>query len=208
MGRSRKINMKFLVLAVICIAASTEAYSSGYSSGSASASTYASASSYASGGAAAASASAAAAPVKHYIEAEVKLTGMSAAEFNTEANKNNFKEAIADGMTGVSASDIYDVTAVDARRSKAVKVSFKVKVATAAAASSGASTLNTYLKASGGSGFLTKLKAKGGEFANVTAIAVTKAPAAKTTTTVSSVSKSAVVSLTSVLACAFLALRQ
>merc|ERR1719486_257059 len=196
--------MKFLVLAVICIAASTEAYSSGYSSGS----TYASASSYASGGAAASASAAAPANVKHYIEAEVKLTGMNAAEFNTPTNKANFKAAIAEGMTGVSASDIYDVTATDARRSKAVKVSFKVKVATAAAASSGATTLNTYLKASGGSGFLTKLKAKGGEFANVTAIAATKAPAAKTTTTVSSVSKSAVVSLTSVLACAFLALRQ
>merc|ERR1719359_230008 len=199
--------MKFLVLAVICIAASTEAYSSGYSSGSAS--TYASASSYASGGAAAASASAAApANVKHYIEAEVKLTGMNAAEFNTPTNKANFKAAIAEGMSGVSASDIYDVTATDARRSKAVKVSFKVKVATAAAASSGAATLNTYLKSTTGTGFLTKLKAKGGTFANVTAITVTKAPTAKTTTTVSSVSKSAVVSLTSVLACAFLALRQ
>merc|ERR1719181_2159429 len=196
--------MKFLVLAVICIAASTEAYSSGYSSGS----TYASASSYASGGAAASASAAAPANVVHYIEAEVKLTGMNAAEFNTPTNKANFKAAIADGMSGVSASDIYAVTATDARRSKAVKVSFKVKVATAAAASSGAATLNTYLKSSSGTGFLTKLKAKGGEFANVTAIAVTKAPAAKTTTTVSSVSKSAVVSLTSVLACAFLALRQ
>merc|ERR1719482_1461849 len=196
--------MKFLVLAVICIAASTEAYSSGYSSGS----TYASASSYASGGAAASASAAAPANVVHYIEAEVKLTGMNAAEFNTPTNKANFKAAIAEGMTGVSASDIYDVTATDARRSKAVKVSFKVKVATAAAASSGAATLNTYLKSSSGTGFLTKLKAKGGEFANVTTIAVTKAPAAKTTTTVSSVSKSAVVSLTSVLACAFLALRQ
>merc|ERR1719409_2335059 len=196
--------MKFLVLAVICIAASTEAYSSGYSSGS----TYASASSYASGGAAASASAAAPANVVHYIEAEVKLTGMNAAEFNTPTNKANLKAAIAEGMSGVSASDIYAVTATDARRSKAVKVSFKVKVATAAAASSGAATLNTYLKSSSGSGFLTKLKAKGGEFANVTAIAVTKAPAAKTTTTVSSVSKSAVVSLTSVLACAFLALRQ
>merc|ERR1719331_3768827 len=194
--------MKFLVLAVICIAASTEAYSSGFASGSASASTYAS------GGAAASASAEAPANVVHYIEAEVKLTGMNAAEFNTPTNKANFKAAIAEGMSGVSASDIYAVTATDARRSKAVKVSFKVKVATAAAASSGAATLNTYLKSSSGTGFLTKLKAKGGEFANVTAIAVTKAPAAKTTTTVSSVSKSAVVSLTSVLACAFLALRQ
>merc|ERR1712167_184903 len=106
----------------------------------ASASTYASASSYASGGAAASASAAAPANVVHYIEAEVKLTGMNA--------------AIAEGMTGVSASDIYAVTAVDARRSKAVKASFKVKVAIAAAASSGATTLNTYLKASGGSGFL------------------------------------------------------
>merc|ERR1719451_131763 len=188
--------MKFLVLAVICIAASTEAYSSGYSSGS----TYASASSYASGGAAASASAAAPANVVHYIEAEVKLTGMNAAEFNTPTNKANFKAAIAEGMSGVSASDIYAVTATDARRSKAVKVSFKVKVATAAAASSGAATLNTYLKSTTGTGFLTKLQAKGGTFANVTAITVTKAPAAKTTTTVSSVSKSAVVSLTSVLA--------
>merc|ERR1719183_2292475 len=168
--------MKFLMLAVICIAASTEAYSSGFASGSASAS------SYASGGAAASASAAAPANVVHYIEAEVKLTGMSAAEFNTEANKNNFKAAIAEGMSGVSASDIYAVTAVDARRSKAVKVSFKVKVATAAAASNGATTLNTYLNSTTGTGFLTKLKAKGGTFANVTAITVTKAPAAKTTT--------------------------
>merc|ERR1719426_548810 len=100
--------MKFLVLAVICIAASTEAYSSGFASGSASASTYASASSYASGGAAAASASAAApANVKHYIEAEVKLTGMSAAEFNTQENKNNFAKALADGISDVVWTDIY-----------------------------------------------------------------------------------------------------
>merc|ERR1719409_622456 len=179
--------MKFLVLAVICIAASTEAYSSGYSSGSASASTFASG--YASGGAAAASASAAApANVKHYIEAEVKLTGMSAAEFNTQENKNNFAKALADGISDVVWTDIYDITAANA--------------------SAGATTLNTYLKKSGTGGFLSTLKAKSTVFNAVTAIAVTKAPAAKTTTTVSSVSKSAVVSLTSVLACAFLALRQ
>merc|ERR1719197_347553 len=93
--------MKFLVLAVICIAASTEAYSSGFASGSASASTYASASSYASGGAAASASAAAPANVKHYIEAEVKLTGMNAAEFNTPTNKANFKAAIAEVMKSV-----------------------------------------------------------------------------------------------------------
>merc|ERR1712224_1140975 len=204
----RGINMKFLVLAVICIAASTEAYSSGFASGSASASTYASASSYASGGAAASASAAAPANVKHYIEAEVKLTGMSAAEFNTQENKNNFAKALADGISDVVWTDIYDITAVNARRTKAVKVSFKIKVASAAKASAGATTLNTYLKKSGIGGFLSTLKAKSTVFNAVTAIAVTKAPAAKTTTTVSSVSKSAVVSLTSVLACAFLALRQ
>merc|ERR1719482_2674876 len=138
--------MKFLVLAVICIAASTEAYSSGFASGSASAS------SYASGGAAASASAAAPANVVHYIEAEVKLTGMSAAEFNTPTNKANFKAAIAEGMSGVCASDIYAVTATDARRSKAVKVSFKVKVATAAAASAGATTLNTSLNSTTGTG--------------------------------------------------------
>merc|ERR1719197_1719758 len=190
--------MKFLVLAVICIAASTEAYSSGFASGSASASTYASASSYASGGAAASASAAAPANVKHYIEAEVKLTGMSAAEFNTQENKNNFAKALADGISDVVWTDIYDITAVNARRTKAVKVSFKIKVASAAKASAGATTLNTYLKKSGTGGFLSTLKAKSTVFNAVTAIAVTKAPAAKTTTTVSSVSKSAVVSLTSV----------
>merc|ERR1719199_739596 len=113
--------MKFLVLAVICIAASTEAYSSGFASGSASASTYAS------GGAAASASAAAPANVKHYIEAEVKLTGMSAAEFTTQENKNNFAKALADGISDVVWTDIYDITAVNARRTKAVKVSFKIK---------------------------------------------------------------------------------
>merc|ERR1719163_672905 len=73
----------------------------------------------------------------HFIEAEIKLTGITVAQFDNTA-KANFKSVIAASMTGVKASDVYDVKATAATRRAGVKVSFKVKVATAAAASSGA----------------------------------------------------------------------
>merc|ERR1711988_1427461 len=141
------------------------------------------------------------APAKHYIEAEVKLDGITAAQFDAAA-KTAFKEVIAASLEGVKANDVYDVKAVDARRA-GVKVSFKVKVADAAKAAAGATTLNTFLKKTGDDGFLNKLKAKGGNLAKVTGVTVTKAPAAKTSTTVSGVAKTSVVSLTSLVALAF-----
>merc|ERR1719163_1897374 len=120
----------------------------------------------------------------HFIEAELKLTGITVAQFDNTA-KANFKSVIAASMTGVKASDVYDVKATAATRRAGVKVSFKVKVATAAAASSGATTLNTFLNdTTGANGFLKKLKAKGGALANVSGVTVTKAPAAKTSVTV------------------------
>jgi len=154
------------------------------------------ASSYTSG-----AAPAPASTAKHYIEAEVKLDGITAAQFDAAA-KTAFKAVIAGSLAGVSAADVYDVKAVDARRA-GVKVSFKVKVADAAKASTGATTLTTFLKKSGDDGFLNKLKAKGGNLGKVTGVTVTKAPAAKTTTTVSGVGKSAVLSLTSLVALTF-----
>lgn len=156
------------------------------------------ASSYTSG---AAPTPAATTTAKHFIEAEVKLDGITVAQFDAAA-KTAFKSVIADSLAGVSAADVYDVKAVAARRA-GVKVSFKVKVADAAKAKSGATTLTTFLKKTGDTGFLNKLKAKGGNLAKVTGVTVTKAPAAKTSTTVSGVAKTAVVSLTSLVALAF-----
>merc|ERR1711959_584000 len=142
----------------------------------------------------------------HYIEAEIKLTGITVAQFDATA-KADFKSVIAAGMTGVKASDVYDVKATAATRRAGIKVSFKVKVATAAAASSGATTLNNFLNdTTGANGFLKKLKAKGGTLANVSGVTVTKAPAAKTSVTVSGVANTAILSLMSFLAlsCALL----
>jgi len=135
-----------------------------------------------------------------YIEAEIKLTGITVAQFDATA-KSNFKSVIAASMTGVKASDVYDVKATAATRRAGVKVSFKVKVATAAAASSGATTLNTFLKdTTGANGFLKKLQAKGGALANVSGVTVTKAPAAKTSVTVSGVANTAILSIMSFVA--------
>jgi len=141
----------------------------------------------------------------HFIEAEIKLTGITVAQFDATA-KANFKSVIAASMTGVKASDVYDVKATAATRRAGVKVSFKVKVATAAAASSGATTLNTFLNTTGANGFLKKLQAKGGALANVSGVTVTKAPAAKTSVTVSGVANTAILSVMSfvALSCALL----
>jgi len=136
----------------------------------------------------------------HYIETEIKLEGITAADFN-DAAKTAFKDVVS-AKLGVKASDVYDLKVTDARRA-GVKVSFKVKVKDAAAASSGATTLNTFLKDTGDNGFLKKLQAKGGNLAKVTKLTVTKAPAAKTSTQVSGVAKTAVVSLTSLVALTF-----
>merc|ERR1712196_762174 len=126
----------------------------------------------------------------HFIEAEVKLDGITVAQFDAAA-KTAFKEVIAARRAGV-------------------EVSFKVKVKDAATATSGATTLNEVLKDStGDKGFLKQLKAKGGNLANVSGVTVTKAPAAKTgpTATVSGVAKTAAMSITSMVAAAFALLR-
>merc|ERR1712070_1017214 len=145
---------------------------------------------------------------KHFIEAEVKLDGITVAQFDAAA-KTAFKEVIAASLKDVKAEDVYDVKAVAGRRA-GVKVSFKVKVKDAATATSGATTLNTFLKdTTGDKGFLKSLKAKGGNLAKVSGVTVTKAPAAKAapTPTVSGVAKTAAMSITSMVAAAFALLR-
>merc|ERR1711907_828710 len=165
------------------------------------------ASAYTSGGAKApAPAPASAATAKHFIEAEVKLDGITVAQFDAAA-KTAFKQVIASSLEGVSAADVYDVKATAARRA-GVKVSFKVKVKDAATAESGATTLTTFLKdTTGDKGFLKQLKAKGGNLAKVSGVTVTKAPAAKASATVSGVAKTAAMSITSMVAVACALLR-
>lgn len=137
----------------------------------------------------------------HYVEAEVQMDGITLAQFDAGA-QTAFKETIAAGMDGVKAADVYDVKAVAVRRA-GIKVSFKVKVASAAAAMAGATKLSAFLKDTSAGGFLTKLKAKSTKFAGVTKITVTKEPKAKTSTTVSGVAKTAIASVTSFVALAF-----
>jgi len=139
----------------------------------------------------------------HYVESTVKLTGITVAQFDAKA-KSDFAAVIAEGMgAGVKASDVYDIKATAARRA-GINVSFKVKVKDAAAATDGASTLGTFLKKSGAGGFLEKLKAKGGNLAKVTKIDVVKEPkAVSKAEVVSGVAKTAVASVTTLVALAF-----
>merc|ERR1711977_295588 len=195
-------NMKFVVLAVVLAAASVEAYASGYASSTPAPTPTPTP---------APAPTPAVTTAAHYVSAEVEFTGMTKAQFETAANINSFKEVVSTKL-GVAAGDVYDVVATDVtRRSSKVKVSFKVKVANAAAATSGASTLTTFLSDTTSNGFLSKLKtkaqSKGSTAFNSVTVRVTKAPKAGTTVTVSSVSKSAAVSITSVLACGLLAFR-
>lgn len=136
--------------------------------------------------------------------AQVKLTGISVAQFSG-AVRTSFKEVIAAGMTGVTAADV-TITAVTAGRRAAIKVDFKVQVATTASQTAGVTKLTTFLNNS--AGFKAALVAKGGALASVTGTEVTKVPAAKTeTTTVSGVASTAIVSFTSMMALVFALLR-
>merc|ERR1712093_808689 len=153
------------------------------------------------------------AAAKHWVSAEVKLAGITTAQFGA-TEKSNFKSAVSEGLkicgtAGTSqcaSADIYDVVATAATRRAGVKVSFKVKVKDNATAKSGATKLSTFLKATGTSGFNSKLKAKGGNLTNVTAT-VAKEPSAGTSVVVSGVANTAILSLTSMVALGFALLR-
>merc|ERR1711904_519051 len=184
MGNCRKMSRVGLLLFVFVAAAS--AYSSGYSSGYASGS----ASSFASGAPAPAPppapTPASSSTVQHYVQATVKLAGISAAQFNAAA-QTAFKEVVATtvsicGANGASActkSDVVIVSFTDGRRA-GVSVKFKVNTVSAAKATAGATTLNTYLSTP--ATFVNALKAKGGNLASVTGITVVSAPAAGSST--------------------------
>jgi len=196
--RSALIGMLLVLPAAIAYSSgSTSAYASGKSSAYASgkSSTYASASK------ASASKAAPSPPgttTIQVVKATVTLPGVTAAAFNanTEAGKKvrlAFQAAIAskmkvcgtNGSSQCTSSDVV-ITGVSRRRSGA-KVEFYVKTASAAAAKSGATALNTILTKNGGADFVTTLKAeakKAGatELEKVTGVTVTKAPAAGTQT--------------------------
>jgi len=203
MGNCRKMSRVGLLLFVFVAAAS--AYSSGYSSGYASGS----ASSFASGAAPAppapppAPTPASSSTVQHYVQATVKLAGISAAQFNAAA-QTAFKEVVATtvsicGANGASActkSDVVIVSFTDGRRA-GVSVKFKVNTVSAAKATAGATTLNTYLATP--ATFVNALKAKGGNLASVTGVTVVSAPAAGSSTKkVAGVGNMAVLSVLSV----------
>jgi len=201
MGNCRKMSRVGLLLFVFVAAAS--AYSSGYSSGYASGS----ASSFASGAPAPAPppapTPASSSTVQHYVQATVKLAGISAAQFNAAA-QTAFKEVVATtvsicGANGASActkSDVVIVSFTDGRRA-GVSVKFKVNTVSAAKATAGATTLNTYLATP--ATFVNALKAKGGNLASVTGVTVVSAPAAGSSTKkVAGVGNMAVLSVLSV----------
>jgi len=201
MGSCRKMSRVGLLLFVFVAAAS--AYSSGYSSGYASGS----ASSFASGAPAPAPppapTPASSSTVQHYVQATVKLAGISAAQFNAAA-QTAFKEVVATtvsicGANGASActkSDVVIVSFTDGRRA-GVSVKFKVNTVSAAKATAGATTLNTYLATP--ATFVNALKAKGGNLASVTGVTVVSAPAAGSSTKkVAGVGNMAVLSVLSV----------
>jgi len=214
MGANLRLNMMFRtgLLLLVC-AVGAHAYSSGFASGSSFSSGYASGSSYSSGytsGSTPTSSPTPAPAATHEIVATVQLNGISKAQFNAAA-QTSFKEVVASntgsicGSAGTAACTSADVTITsitDVRRA-GVKVAFKVKVYSAAKATSGASTLGTFV--ANAAGFKAALVAKGGALANVTGTAVVSAPVGQaaptsspTPTTISGANNMAVVSLVSI----------
>merc|ERR1712164_141296 len=192
------IMMRAALVAMLVLPAAV-AYSSGSSYASGSTSAYASAASaYASASKAAPAPSPPNTVTIQVVKATITLPGVTAASFNanTEAGKKvrlAFQASIASGLKicGTKGSDqctSSDVVITDvSRRRSGAKVEFYVKTASATAAKSGATALNTILTKNGGADFVTTLKAeakKAGatELEKVTGVTVTKAPAAGTQT--------------------------
>merc|ERR1712054_343597 len=185
------IMMRAALVAMLLVLPAAVAYSSGSSYASGKSSAYASASK------AAPAPSPPGTVTIQVVKATITLPGVTAASFNanTEAGKKvrlSFQASVAKdlkicgkGSDQCTSSDVV-ITGVSRRRSGA-KVEFYVKTASAAAAKSGATALNTILTKNGGADFVTTLKAeakKAGatELEKVTGVTVTKAPAAGTQT--------------------------
>jgi hypothetical protein len=124
----------------------------------------------------------------HYVQATVSLAGVTAAQFDATA-QTEFKGVVATGMaSGTTTYSASDVTIVSYSRRRALSCQFRVAVADASAATTGASTLNTYM----GSGtFLTNLQAMPSVGSSITSATVTSSAVAG-----SSVSTSGVASAT------------
>merc|ERR1711975_174210 len=184
------IMMRAALVAMLLVLPAAVAYSSGSSYASGKSSAYASAASaYASASKAAPAPSPPNTVTIQVVKATITLPG------DTEAGKKvrlAFQASVAKdlkicgkGSDQCTSSDVV-ITGVSRRRSGA-KVEFYVKTASAAAAKSGATALNTILTKNGGADFVTTLKAeakKAGatELEKVTGVTVTKAPAAGTQT--------------------------
>merc|ERR1712072_335379 len=94
--------------------------------------------------------------VTWYVQSTVSLAGLTAATFTATA-QTGFKEVIAAGAGGSYTSSDVAITGYSRRR--ALSVTYRLTVASQAAATTAATTLNTYMT---GTSFLTNLQAKSG----------------------------------------------
>lgn len=124
----------------------------------------------------------------HYVQATVSLAGVTAAQFDATA-QTEFKGVIATGMaSGTTTYSASDVTIVSYSRRRALSCQFRVAVADASAATTGASTLNTYM----GSGtFLTNLQAMPSVGSSITSATVTSSAVAGSSVSTSGVASAA-----------------
>merc|ERR1712167_299957 len=120
-----------------------------------------------------------------FVEAEIGLDGITVTQFDTTRRatvRENFKAAVAEGITGATAADV-DIQSVTAMPG-GIKVKFRVKVASVAAQTAGVTSLTTYLNdTTSATGFLSKLKAKGGALGAITGVTVLAAPKGTSVTT-------------------------
>merc|ERR1712072_447744 len=94
--------------------------------------------------------------VTWYVQSTVSLAGLTAATFTATA-QTGFKEVIAAGAGGSYTSSDVAITGYSRRR--ALSVTYRLTVASQSAATTAATTLNTYMT---GTSFLTNLQAKSG----------------------------------------------
>merc|ERR1711924_358223 len=105
----------------------------------------------------------------------VSLAGVTAAQFDATA-QTEFKGVVATGMaSGTTTYSASDVTIVSYSRRRALSCQFRVAVADAAAAPTGASTLNTYMASDT---FLTNLQAMPSVGSSITGATVTSSAVA------------------------------
>merc|ERR1711937_1089661 len=181
--------MRAICLIALVLLPAAVAYSSGssstYASGSSAAYTSAKASASAKAPAASSSAAAPAQKAIQVVKATLKLPGVSASAFNPNTAEGQklrtaFKNSVAlglkicgtSGTAQCSGTDVV-ITSVSRRRGDAT-VEFYVKTASAAAASSGATALTSYVQT--GTTFVENLKKEAADQGVSTAVANVKTP--------------------------------